>query len=456
MDQTQEFWQEVQNAVAWEERSLPNSKLHVRSLIYETGMRTIWDTTGGDTLHNIQNDSIGPTHLWGWAQHVVLKHYQQHFLWPNIASLNQRITRYWYLNDTTTLNVVYHSGPLSAPPVMHRSHVQWADVTFKRSDPYTWGGNQPVGSASTERQENRYAALYRTHPASDTLGYTSREFFARQRPTGYMADGRSVVLRIDDAPHSGFKLQMHDVWVADDAGGRSAGFVPRGDDRAMIDSLPQVHALFRTRYFTTGDSTTIGCAISGSFHGDSLAGGASRVSGIVELVDSASGGVIQQLDSFAISASQPFYEIAVEPTLDLLSGTYYVRMRIASDSLPGGQAMGDSRYPIAEVTEFVANPGFGRLRRVSSKPEATARISAQPNPFGAATDVRFSIGSAGIVDVTVYDRLGREVEQLVRRAWMEPGRYEVAFETMDLEAGTYLIELRAGDVRVVTKVVRAV
>jgi hypothetical protein len=177
-------------------------------------------------------------------------------------------------------------------------------------------------------------------------------------------------------------------------------------------------------------------------------------SAIVELVDSTSGEVIHQLDSFAISASQPYYDIAVEPTLDLLSGTNYVRMRFASSEMPSGGAMGDSRYPIAEVSESVSNPGYGKLRRVDNRPEATARISASPNPFNASADIRFSISIGGYVDVKVHDRLGREIAHLVRHEWMEPGRYEIAFERADLEPGTYVLELRAGDLRAVTKVVR--
>lgn len=56
--------------------------------------------------------------------------------------------------------------------------------------------------------------------------------------------------------------------------------------------------------------------------------------------------------------------------------------------------------------------------------------------------------------VTVYDQVGREVTTVVNHQWMEAGRYEVTLQAMDLEPGTYLIELRSGNVRAVTKVMR--
>jgi hypothetical protein len=456
MDQFQDFWQEFQNVVTFEQYEAQWYSVHMRSLLTETRDGMVWDTSGGDTLHNIQDDRLDSTFVWGWGIHQVRKSsVANQFLWPNIAALNQRASRYWAEHDTTAATIAYYSGDGVTDPQMYRSWMLWADGNFSRTDAYTWGGAHPMGSASTERQEPRYAALYRTlTSAGDTVGYTSRQFFARVRPTGYMSDGRSVLLRISDSLHTSITMQLNDVWRANDSGGQSVSFVPRGDSRARTDSLTQVHNLFRTEYFHATDSTLIGCSIAGRFTGDSVLGGSAEMSGVVELVDSATGNVTAQLDSFSISASQPEYQVDVEPTLDLLSGTYYVRMRLVSPALPDDDAMGDSRYPIAEVYQFVDNQSFGKLRRIDNRPQATARISASPNPFSAISNIRFSISKGDFVHVTVYDRLGREVTRLVDRTWMEAGRYEVTLENMDLEPGTYVIELRSGDVRTATKIVR--
>lgn len=65
-----------------------------------------------------------------------------------------------------------------------------------------------------------------------------------------------------------------------------------------------------------------------------------------------------------------------------------------------------------------------------------------PNPFTRATEIRFSVASAGPVTVAVYDLTGRRVTTLFEG---EAGRpYALRFDAEGLAAGVYLYELRQG------------
>ena len=67
-----------------------------------------------------------------------------------------------------------------------------------------------------------------------------------------------------------------------------------------------------------------------------------------------------------------------------------------------------------------------------------------PNPFNPTTVIRYRVGAASDVRLTLFDQLGREVAALVsgRKA---PGSYEVRFDASGLASGVYLCRLRAGD-----------
>jgi len=72
-------------------------------------------------------------------------------------------------------------------------------------------------------------------------------------------------------------------------------------------------------------------------------------------------------------------------------------------------------------------------------------LEAFPNPVtqaGAAT-IRYSLPEATTVDITVYDLLGRKVQQVVSGD-VEPGQREVRFDMSQLAAGSYFVRMRAG------------
>lgn len=116
----------------------------------------------------------------------------------------------------------------------------------------------------------------------------------------------------------------------------------------------------------------------------------------------------------------------------------------------------DSKFA-SDHTPVVADFQFKLINSVSSLqeiPETLQLFQNYPNPFNPTTKIKFSIPSAGthpdlsggsqmIVQLKIYDILGREVITLVNEKY-SPGFYEVVFNAEDLPSGVYFYSLRTG------------
>lgn len=67
-----------------------------------------------------------------------------------------------------------------------------------------------------------------------------------------------------------------------------------------------------------------------------------------------------------------------------------------------------------------------------------------PNPFNPTTTISYSIKSAGLVALKVYDLMGREVAALVNEV-REAGSYSVTFNATNLPSGIYFYTLTSGN-----------
>ncbi len=77
---------------------------------------------------------------------------------------------------------------------------------------------------------------------------------------------------------------------------------------------------------------------------------------------------------------------------------------------------------------------------------------AYPNPFNASTVIPFQVAVSGLVTVTVFDVLGREVTELFRKEAI-PGEYRVVWSAEDFPSGIYFVGLKTGVESQVRKVV---
>ena len=67
-----------------------------------------------------------------------------------------------------------------------------------------------------------------------------------------------------------------------------------------------------------------------------------------------------------------------------------------------------------------------------------------PNPFNPSTEIRFQIRDFGLVTLTVYDVLGREVATLMNEE-KSGGTYTLHWDASGVSGGVYFYRLRAGD-----------
>ncbi len=73
-----------------------------------------------------------------------------------------------------------------------------------------------------------------------------------------------------------------------------------------------------------------------------------------------------------------------------------------------------------------------------------------PNPFNAAAQVSFLLERSSLVQLDVYDLLGRRV-QTVLAGHLSAGSHQTFFDGRHLPSGPYLLSLRAGDRMVATR-----
>jgi hypothetical protein len=76
-------------------------------------------------------------------------------------------------------------------------------------------------------------------------------------------------------------------------------------------------------------------------------------------------------------------------------------------------------------------------------PSAFALHGAFPNPSQGRATIRYALPEAAVVELSVYDALGRKVRTLVDGAEQQ-GRQKVRFDAAGLASGTYFVRLRAG------------
>jgi len=75
-----------------------------------------------------------------------------------------------------------------------------------------------------------------------------------------------------------------------------------------------------------------------------------------------------------------------------------------------------------------------------------------PNPFNPTTMIRFSLPTASVVTLNVYNTLGEKVVTLLNGA-MESGYHQVSFDAANLPSGLYLYEIKAGEFSSIKKMV---
>ena len=67
-----------------------------------------------------------------------------------------------------------------------------------------------------------------------------------------------------------------------------------------------------------------------------------------------------------------------------------------------------------------------------------------PNPFNPTTVIKYELPESGMVELLVFDLLGRKVATLVDE-YVTKGKHQIVFEASNLSSGIYIYRLKVGD-----------
>jgi len=157
---------------------------------------------------------------------------------------------------------------------------------------------------------------------------------------------------------------------------------------------------------------------------------------------------------YVFSTSAPATEPATAEILD------YVGSNKADPSDLGfvtlRQGMGAGMAPALIIDEIRVSTGWSQITTGVTKEEGGIPTDFSlsqnyPNPFNPATQIAFSIPSAGNYTLKVYDILGKEIETLVNSEQLSAGKYTVSFNAKNLSSGTYLYRLTGNNVNLSNK-----
>jgi len=75
-------------------------------------------------------------------------------------------------------------------------------------------------------------------------------------------------------------------------------------------------------------------------------------------------------------------------------------------------------------------------------PDDFALMQNYPNPFNPMTTIEYSVFNPGIVQINVYNLLGKKIRSIIHD-YHDAGHYTIAFHGGDLPSGVYIYQLRA-------------
>ncbi len=195
-----------------------------------------------------------------------------------------------------------------------------------------------------------------------------------------------------------------------------------------------------------------------------IAANTNNVSFFAKIIDDDGIGGLPGTDLYTSSAITPtsttaFTNVVVPGGITVNSGGFYVSWVMNGESIQIGEditapisnrsyeGLGGSYAPYRNgstndpmIRAVVKNPSVGVVNNNTGIPERFSLSQNYPNPFNPATMINFSIPVNSFVRLSVYDILGREIQQLVNND-LTPGSYSVDFNASALTSGVYFYTL---------------
>jgi hypothetical protein len=82
------------------------------------------------------------------------------------------------------------------------------------------------------------------------------------------------------------------------------------------------------------------------------------------------------------------------------------------------------------------------IKKISSNIPKEYNLSQNyPNPFNPTTKIKFQIVKSGLVQLQIFDVLGRKISSLVNEL-LKPGDYEIEWNGTNFPSGIYFYQLK--------------
>lgn len=106
--------------------------------------------------------------------------------------------------------------------------------------------------------------------------------------------------------------------------------------------------------------------------------------------------------------------------------------------------MNSATASLAEVEIIAGNgPGVNLHNEPPDERKGLILEAPFPSPFAVQTQIGFVLAKSGLVRLTIYNALGREI-QVLEDGILGSGRHEFTFEATHLPSGVYYVRLQSG------------
>ena len=108
------------------------------------------------------------------------------------------------------------------------------------------------------------------------------------------------------------------------------------------------------------------------------------------------------------------------------------------------QMYGHDRYRTNQYGFIPPDEPVGIQPTSTNVPDKFSLSQNYPNPFNPATTIKFDIRSPAFTKLSVFDVLGREIQNLVNEE-LKTGSYSIVFDGSGFNSGVYFYRLTSGD-----------
>ena len=143
-------------------------------------------------------------------------------------------------------------------------------------------------------------------------------------------------------------------------------------------------------------------------------------------------------------SSDVYYNVSQDPMfVNMLEGDFHLQ-EISHCIDAGDTTLTDPDGTVTDIGAYYYPQPTG-IDPVLTIPVTHELLSNYPNPFNPSTNIEFVVEQSGLVNLAVYDMLGRQVAELVNES-MQPGSYTLNWTAqnsngMSLPSGSYWVKL---------------